>query len=81
MTKKKLEVTNELMYKILKQVQSDVAELKQMRQEMREGFASIKSHMSGMIGDVFSHERRILNLEDDMLKLQRKVELPDEAEH
>jgi hypothetical protein len=81
MTKKKPEVTNELMYKILKQVQSDVAELKQMRQEMREGFASVKSHMSGMIGDVFSHERRIFNLEDDMLKLQRKVELPDEAEH
>jgi hypothetical protein len=30
MTKKKPEVTNELMYKILKQVQSDVAELKRV---------------------------------------------------
>jgi hypothetical protein len=56
-------------------------ELKEMRQEMREGFASIKSHMTGVVGNVFSHERPILDLEDDVLKLQRKVELSDEAEH
>jgi hypothetical protein len=66
---------------ILKRMQADIAELKQMRQEMREGFASVKSHMTGMVGDVFSHERRILNLEDEMLKLQRKIELPEESEH
>lgn len=66
---------------ILKKIQGDIAELKEMRQEMREGFASIKSHMTGVVGDVFSHERRILNLEDDVLKLRRKVELSDEAEH
>ena len=66
---------------ILKRMQADIAELKQMRQEMREGFASVKSHMTGMVGDVFSHERRILNLEDEMLKLRRKVELPEESEH
>jgi hypothetical protein len=66
---------------ILKRMQADIAELKQMRQEMREGFASVKSHMTGMVGDVFSHERRILNLEDEMLKLRRKIELPEESEH
>jgi hypothetical protein len=66
---------------ILKRMQADIAELKQMRQEMREGFASVKSHMTGMVGAVFSHERRILNLEDEMLKLRRKIELPEESEH
>jgi hypothetical protein len=37
----------------LKQIQADVAELKQIRREMRGGFASVKSHMTGLIGDVF----------------------------
>jgi hypothetical protein len=71
--------TTDAIMPILKKIQGDIADLKEMRQEMREGFASIKSHMTGVVGDVFSHERRILNLEDDVLKLQRKVELPDEG--
>jgi hypothetical protein len=33
-------ITNELLYGVLKQIQTDIAELKQARQEMREGFAS-----------------------------------------
>ena len=74
------EITNELIYGVLKQIQADVAELKQARQEMREGFASVKSHMSGLIGDVFSHERRILNIEDEILRLKTRLG-QDEQQH
>jgi hypothetical protein len=65
---------------ILKQIQADLTDLKQVRQEMREGFASIKSHMSGIIGDVFSHERRILNIEDAILRLKQRLG-PDDPQH
>lgn len=39
---------HDLTHTILKQIQADLAELKQARQEMREGFASIKSHITGL---------------------------------
>jgi septal ring factor EnvC (AmiA/AmiB activator) len=66
-------IDNKLLYEVLKQIQADVAELKQARQEMREGFASIKSHITGLIGDVFSHERRMLNIEDEILRLKNRL--------
>lgn len=64
--------------RILRQIQRDVAELKDIRQEMREGFASIKSHMGGFVGDVFSHERRLLNIEDELLRLKSRLPAEDD---
>lgn len=58
-----MQTGNQLILEILKNIQNDLAELKQARQEMREGFASIKFPITGLV-DVFSHERRILNIED-----------------
>jgi hypothetical protein len=69
--------THDLTLTILRQIQADVAELKQARQEMREGFASIKSHMTGLIGDVFSHERRMLNIEDEITRLKNRLSAED----
>jgi len=36
-------ITNELIYEVLKGVQSDISDLKKMRLELREGFASVQS--------------------------------------
>ena len=67
---------------ILREVQKDQGEIKrnlhEFRQETREGFASVKSHISGLVADVFSHERRLINLEDELLKL--KMRLDDKPE-
>ena len=68
---------HDLTHSILKQIQADLAELKQARQEMREGFASIKSHITGLIGDVFSHERRMLNIEDEIIRLKNRLSNED----
>ena len=68
----------ELMHELLKALHASHErmedDIKQMRREMREGFASIKSHVSGVVGDVSSHERRILNLEDEVMRLKSQVE-------
>ena len=74
MTKK---VDNTLVLEVLKKIQADVSELKEMRNEMREGFASIKSHITGLVGDVFSHERRILNIEDEIMRIKNSLEKRD----
>lgn len=64
-----MQTGNQLILEILKNIQNDLAELKQARQEMREGFASIKFPITGLV-DVFSHERRILNIEDEITRLK-----------
>jgi hypothetical protein len=69
-----------LTHEILKKIQADVTELKQIRQEMREGFASMKAHTTGLIGDVFSHERRMLNIENELLRLKSHLGF-DDAQH
>ena len=64
---------HDVTHNILKQIQADLAELKQMRQEMPEGFASITSYITGLITDVFSHERRIPNIEDEIIRLKNRL--------
>ena len=71
------DVDQTLVLEILKKIQTDISELKDMRNEMREGFASIKSHITGLIGDVFSHERRILNIEDEIMRIRNSLEKRD----
>jgi hypothetical protein len=62
---------------MLRGLQEDQTTIKrdvhEMRLETREGFASIKSHISGLVADVFSHERRLLNLEDELLRLKASL--------
>ncbi len=54
-------------------MQADVTELK----EMREGFASIKSHMAGLVSDVLPDKRRIFNIEDELLRLKKRLGADD----
>lgn len=68
------DVDDTFLREALKRIQSDLSELKEMRHEMREGFASLKAHNAGLIGEVFSHERRILNLKDDLLRLKSELD-------
>ena len=71
------EVTNELMYEVLKEVRKDVSDLKQMRGEMREGFASIKGYMASFLKDQSILENRIAELEEEMDRVKRRLELSD----
>lgn len=51
-------VTNELMFEHLRRIQSNIGELKQMRVELREGFASVRQHFLAQQGDISLVERR-----------------------
>jgi len=69
-----------LIYEILKDVQARLASLEDMRGEMREGFASIRPHMATQHGDAAFLERRVIELERDMERIKRRLQLADEPD-
>jgi hypothetical protein len=73
-------IDSRLVYEILKDVQTRLAHLEGMRGEMREGFASIRAHMATQHGDAAFLERRVIELERDMERVKRRLELVDESE-
>jgi len=68
-----------LIYEILKDVQARLARMEGMRDEMREGFASIRAHMATQHGDAAFLERRIVELERDMARVRQRLDLVDDA--
>ncbi len=59
---------------MLQKIHQRLEKLDSLEKEVREGFSAIKSHNAGFAGDVYSYERRLINLEDEFLKLKRKIE-------
>jgi septal ring factor EnvC (AmiA/AmiB activator) len=68
-------VTNELIYEHLRRIQSDLSELKSLRSEMREGFASIRQHLAAQHNDHTLLEYRLIALESEMDRIKRRLDL------
>ena len=51
-----------------------------MRGETREGFASLRAHMATQHADAAFLERRVVELERDMERIKRRLELAEEPE-
>ena len=73
-------IDSRLIYEILQDVQARLAHLEGMRDEMREGFASIRAHMATQHAHAAFLERRIIELERDMERVKRRLELVDQSE-
>ena len=73
-------IDNSPIYEVLKDVQTRLASLEGMRDEMREGFASVRAHMATQHGDAVFLERRVLELERDMEPVKRRLQLADPAD-
>ena len=70
-------VTNELIFEHLRKIQSDLSEVRQMRGEMREGFAAIRQHMAAQHNDVTLLEYRLLAIESEVERIKSRLELRD----
>ncbi len=68
-------VTNELMFEHLRRIQADIAELKGLRSEIREGFASIRQHLAAQHNDHTLLEYRLLALESEMERIKSRLDL------
>lgn len=73
-------VTNELIYEVLKGVQSDISDLKKMRLELREGFASVKSFQAASHNEQVLLERRVVSLETDLERIKTRLNLIDDQQ-
>jgi hypothetical protein len=74
-------IDNRLIYEVLKDVQTRLASLEDMRGEMREGFASLRAHMVTQHADAAFLERRVVELERDVGRIKRRLELADQPEN
>jgi predicted nucleic acid-binding Zn-ribbon protein len=70
-------VTNELLLEHLKRIQSDLLDLKSMRTETREGFASIRQHFAALNNDHTLLEYRLLALESEMERVRRRLDIQE----
>ena len=56
--------------KLLQEIRSDLKDVKLnvsvIEAEMKAGFLGIKQHLAGFSGDVYSYDRRIMDLETDL---------------
>ena len=69
-----------LIYDVLKDVRTRLASLDGMRGEMREGFASVRAHMPTRHDGAVFLERRVRDLERDMERVKRRLQLADPAD-
>lgn len=70
-------VTNELIVEHLRRIQSDISDIKQMRSEMRDGFASIRQHFAALNNDHTLLEYRLLALESEMERVKRRLDIQE----
>jgi septal ring factor EnvC (AmiA/AmiB activator) len=73
-------IDSNLIYEILKDVQARLAGLEGMRGEMRDGFASLRAHLATQHGDAAFLERRVIELEKDMERVKRRLELAEPSD-
>jgi hypothetical protein len=73
------QIDTNLIYEILKDVQARLAGLEGMRGEMRDGFASLRAHLATQQGDSAFSERRVIELEKDMERVKRRLELAGDS--
>lgn len=70
-------VTNELMYELLKKVRGELAEMKGDMKDLKEGQISIRNQLHAMQGDTLRQERTIATLQHDVDRIKNRFDLTD----
>ncbi len=66
-------------FKLMEKVLHDIRnEQTLMRNEIREGFASMRKHFSALQSDHTFYETRLIRIEEELERLKKIVEFPDE---
>ena len=71
------EVTNELIYEVLKQIQADIAELKAANLRHDEQFKSVRHTLVAMQGNDLHHEATMAGVRADVDTIKRRLNLSD----
>ncbi|MEE2953100.1 hypothetical protein SAMN06297251_1177 [Fulvimarina manganoxydans] len=73
-------VTNELIYEVLKSVQSDISELKFGQQGIRQELSAMRGHLLSMQSDIHNIYLKLDRHEDRLDRIERRLELRELAE-
>jgi hypothetical protein len=71
------EVTNELMYEVLKQMQSDVAALKEGQRETNAALNAIRVHMVGIHQDIQNLYSIAVRHDARLDRIERRLEIAE----
>lgn len=71
------EVTNELMYEVLKEIQSGQRDLKAQIHAMRDEMRAIRTHMAGFQTDIGNLYAAQIDMSRDMERVKTRLNLSD----
>lgn len=71
------EITNELIYEVLKNVQTSIARLETGMQELKHGQINIRDDIHAVRGDVLRHDKALASLEIDMERIKHRLDMVD----
>lgn len=74
------EVTNELMYELLKRMQADIAGLKQGQRDHRDDILSLRNQVHSVQGDINGLRASIGHIEDRLDRIENRLEIRELAE-
>lgn len=74
------DISNELMYELLKKMQADISSLKHGQREHRDDILSLRNQIHGMQGDINSLRGSIGHIEDRLERIDNRLELRELAE-
>lgn len=73
------EITNELMYEVLRQIQADIAGLKLGQHDIKTELVAIRGHFVAMQQDVHNLYSILVRHETRLDRIDRRLELSDRA--
>ena len=68
-------VTNDLIYEVLKQMQSDLSTVKHDIGELKEGQMRLREDVHSLSGRVLQVERSLFSLDERLLRVERRLDL------
>lgn len=71
------EVTNELLYEILKKVQDQLVQLNDGQRAIREELTSLRAHQLAMQRDIYNIHERMDSVERRLDRIERRLEMSD----
>jgi septal ring factor EnvC (AmiA/AmiB activator) len=71
------DVTNELMYEVLKQIQSDVAGLKDGQREIATSLNAVRSHLTALHQDVSNIYTILVRHETRLDRIERRLQIAE----
>ncbi|MDY8110059.1 hypothetical protein U0C82_13005 [Fulvimarina sp. 2208YS6-2-32] len=74
------EVTNDLIFEVLKQIQADISELKFGQQGIRQELNALRGHFVSMQGDIHNIYLKLDRHDERMDRIERRLNLRELAE-